>query len=1115
MGVAVGELKKPKKHILEGKIEFSANALVVLQKRYLTKNEKGEIIETPEELFWRVASVVAKADALYGASEEEVMESAIKFYNLMANKYFMPNSPTLMNAGKRLGQLSACFVLPVEDSMEGIFDAVKSAALIHKSGGGTGFSFSRLRPKGDIVGSTLGIASGPVSFMHVFDTATEVIKQGGRRRGANMGVLRVDHPDIEEFITAKEDTTRLTNFNISVAITDKFMSAVKLDDLFELVNPRTKEVTKKIRARELFDKIVLSAWKTGEPGVIFIDRINAFNPTPALGEIEATNPCVTKDTWIMTAEGPRQVKDLIGKKFTAVVNGEKWESTSQGFFSTGIRQVFRLKTKEGFEVRLTGNHPVMKVKKSTGYKTEAEWTEVRFLKPGDKILLHNHRTFDGWEGKYSEEEGYLIGLFLGDGTIWEEDSGVLSVRQYAYACACGIPHRADFISYGNEYRLSLGYLKTLTQDLNIYEEKTITEEIEKASSQFCRGLLRGLFDADGSVQVNQLKGISIRLSQNNLSILKAAQRILLRFGIYSKIYANRRAEHSAFLPDGKDGKKLYELVISGEDVLVFCEKINFADKDKAEKLARLIKNYKGKPNKTSFIVKVEEIITDGIEGVYDVSIFGINAFDANGFYVHNCGEQPLLPFESCNLGSINLSLMVSQKDGKCYVDYEKLKTTVWDVVHFLDNVIDVNKYPLPEIEKMTLLNRKIGLGVMGWADMLIKLGIPYDSPSAEELAQEVMKFIQDESKKASAYLGEIRGNFPAYNRSIWNTPETPYMRNATTTTIAPTGTISIIAGCSSGIEPIFSVVFVRRVLDGTEFLEVHPLFEKIAKERGFYSETLMKDIAEAGSIKEFDKIPEDVKRLFVTAHEISPEWHVRIQSAFQKYTDNAVSKTINFPSSATVEDVKRAYLLAYELGCKGITVYRDGSRSGQVLSKGSKEQPLISFPQVEPRPRPEITKGVTIRVNTGCGKLYVTINEDEYGICEVFAQMGKAGGCAYSQIEATGRLISLALRSGIKVEYIIKQLMGIRCPSPSWQDGSNVLSCSDAIARALRCYLERSGDSSFDTSSNVASQRHGDFLDEIYKIASEKMGACPDCGSAVEHEGGCIVCRSCGFSRCD
>ncbi len=721
----------------EPSLALSGNALVVLKKRYLKKNDQNEPIETPEELFRRVAGAIAEGDAAF-EGREQVEETARRFFRLMTSLDFIPNSPTLMNAGRPLGQLSACFVLPVEDSIDSIFDAIKHAAMIHKSGGGTGFSFSRIRPENDQVLTTQGVASGPVSFMTVFDVATETVKQGGTRRGANMGILRVDHPDIERFITCKTDNDRMTNFNISVAATDVFMKAVKEDNEYDLINPRTVERVKSLPAMQVFDRIVQSAWKNGEPGLIFLDVMNRDNPTPGVGRIESTNPC---------------------------------------------------------------------------------------------------------------------------------------------------------------------------------------------------------------------------------------------------------------------------------------------------------------------------------------------------------GEQPLLPYESCNLGSINLAHMV--EDGG--IDYDHLKEVVWDGVHFLDNVIEVNQYPLPKIEELTRGNRKIGLGVMGFADLLIALGIPYDSEEAVQTAETVMAFIQEESKAASACLGKARGNFPNYRGSVYDGPDTPFMRNATTTTIAPTGTISIIAGCSSGIEPLFAISFVRKVLDNQELIEVHPLFQETAKTQGFFSDEMMKRIAEKGSIRNLREIPEQVRQAFVVSHDVTPDWHIRIQAAFQKYTDNAVSKTINFPFSATPEDVRNAYLMAYDLGCKGLTIYRDGSRDAQVLNIQRKPQ----YPQVEPRPRPDTTSGITERINTGCGKLYVTVNWDEHGFCEVFAQMGKAGGCAYSQIEATSRLISLALRSGVKMEAIIRQLMGIRCPSPQWQNGEQIVSCSDAIAKVLIHNAQTT----------------------ITAVQS-LMGACPDCGAAVEHEGGCIVCRSCGFSRC-
>ena len=780
-----------------------------------------------------------------------------------------------------------CFVLPVEDSIEGIFGAVKNMAKVHQSGGGTGFSFSRLRPKGDVVKSTGGVASGPVSFMRVFDVATDVIKQGGKRRGANMGILNAEHPDILEFIRAKE-RGEFANFNTSVAVTDEFMHAVERNEEYGLVNPRKKEEVKSIKAREVFNEIVTYAWKTGDPGIVFLDEINRHNPISAVGKIEATNPCLTADTWVMTAEGPRQVEELIGKKFVAIVNGEEWESSEDGFFETGVKPVYRLKTAEGFELRLTADHLVMKVERMTRYGIKTQWGNAGDLKLGDKIIINNHRDFGNWsvKGKYTEGEGYLIGLLLGDGTIKK-----LNPRK-----------------------------------------KAITEKIERSSADFCRGLLRGLFDADGSVQGNQSKGISVRLAQSDLEILKAVQRMLLRFGVFSKIYRDRRKKRKSKLPDGKGGVKGYitkpqhELVISKENILYFAEKIGFDDSEKMEKLEKVIWNYKRKMNRERFVASVTDIVPDDVEKVYDVQIPGINAFDANGFVVHNCGEQPLLPYESCNLGSINVSKFVENGEGE--IDWERLREVIWISVRFLDDVIDVNRYPLPEIDKMTKANRKIGLGIMGFAELLIKLGIAYDSKDALSVGEKLMQFITNEARQCSTELGLEKGSFSNFGLSVWNS-KYEAMRNATVTTIAPTGTISIIGGCSSGIEPIFAVAFVRNVMGG--MLEINKLFEEIAKERGFYSKDLITEIAKCGSIQDIEGIPEDVKRIFVTALDISPDWHVRMQAAFQKYTDNSVSKTVNQPSDATWGDVKRVFLLAYKLKCKGVTVYRYGSKE-QVLS---------------------------------------------------------------------------------------------------------------------------------------------------------------------------------------
>ena len=1035
--VALGNRRSDRNQGWNLEPQITPNARTVLERRYLKKDENGKPVETPRELFERVAKAIALAEANYGKSETEVRAVAERFYEMMASLEFMPNSPTLMNAGRELGQLSACFVLPIGDSMEEIFDAIKYTALIHKclvpetlvmsdtgctklgsvspgtwiethdgmdlvksrhengiqevftvrtnegyeltgtalhrvlamdddgssswkrigqlmpgsrlvmklggwlggteahvshavddftggaddrlirgderavcsfirrafsdkgwvsadgvaaadfgseplakniqtimfyigvpmhrdgakltlcnksgfmvfkekigfeslilnkrleeaspektcdrleelgylhdepddegnyvvtvsevapagrrkvvdltlpmrhaylangfvshnSGGGTGFSFSRLRPANDSVKTTAGVSSGPISFMEVFNAATETIKQGGTRRGANMGILRVDHPDIIQFITSKKDSSKLTNFNISVALTEQFMKAVEEDTDYDLINPRTKKPQGKMNARKVFDMIVNMAWRNGEPGIIFLDRINRDNPTPKVGEIESTNPC---------------------------------------------------------------------------------------------------------------------------------------------------------------------------------------------------------------------------------------------------------------------------------------------------------------------------------------------------------GEQPLLPYESCNLGSINLAKMLVFKEDRYVVDYEKLRDTVHWAVRFLDNVIDVNKYPLPQIENMTKANRKIGLGVMGFADMLLTMGIPYDSDEALELGRKFMRFVNDEGHKMSVALASERGSFPNFGESRLS-GRFEKIRNATVTTIAPTGTISIIAGTSSGIEPIFAIAYVRNVMDRDILPEVNPVFEKVAKERGFYTVELMKEIAAKGSVNEIKTVPDDVRRVFVSALDITPEWHIRMQGAFQDSTDNAVSKTVNFPEDATPQDVEKVYRLAYRLGCKGVTVYRYGSREDQVLSvgEGEKGEPSEADESASrvPRARPYATRGSTQRVETGCGHLYVTINEDDRGLCEVFTQMGKSGGCTASQSEAIGRLISLALRSGIDPESIVKQLRGIRCPTPLWQPGGMVLSCSDAVAKALERFIKDRGATG--ASSPVGGQIEGERTQKL-NIADkgDVCPECPECGSMVEYVEGCVVCRTCGYSRC-
>ncbi len=807
-------------------LDLNANALTVLERRYLVKDDVGKPVERPQDLFWRVARTIAAPDRTYGASDRAVESLAETFFELMATRVWMPNSPTLMNAGRPLGQLSACFVLPVEDALSngrsGIYDTLRAMALVHQSGGGTGFSFSRLRPKNDVVRSTMGVASGPVSFMKLYDASTDVVKQGGTRRGANMGILRVDHPDIMDFIHCKDDLTQVTNFNISVAVTDAFMQALEAGASYDLIHPRTGKVVGQLDARDVFKQIVHGAWKTGEPGVFYIDRANRYNPVPHLGSYEATNPC---------------------------------------------------------------------------------------------------------------------------------------------------------------------------------------------------------------------------------------------------------------------------------------------------------------------------------------------------------GEQPLLPYDVCNLGSINVGLFAKNGD----VDWDGLRTAVHLCTHFLDNVIDANKYPLAEIDDLAKRIRRIGLGIMGWADLLVHLGIGYNSDAGVALGRKLMEFIDEESKVASEKLAGRRGTFAEWERSIWGPDATcarnakgervrpmRRLRNCNLTTVAPTGTISIIAGCSSGIEPLFAVAFMRNQA-GVLMPDVNEDFVAIAKREGWYSEDLMKQIAEAGHIH-FDAVPEQWQHVFVTAHDVTPEWHIQMQAAFQDFTDSAISKTCNFANDATEEYVERIYRYAYQLGCKGVTVYRDGARENQVLSTGSTAKKVVeagkdalaealsrvaeldtelqltrerlhdveaeNLQRRAKRSRPDLLKGSTRRVESPLGTMYVTITEDDRGQpFEVFMSLGKAGGALMADVEAIGRLISLALRSGVPLPEIYRQLRGISSDRAVGLGPNKVMSVPDAIGIAIEKWMQdKQGvqqdllDSTRTAAPTPTEVVRGGAGDAALRAArgpeQDFIGACPDCGSQLAFIEGCAKCHVCGFSEC-
>jgi ribonucleoside-diphosphate reductase alpha chain len=851
-------------------LKFGPNAATVLS-RYLMKDEEGNPTETPSQLFRRVSGAVASIEKMYD-EDADVEEYDDLFYYMMANLEFLPNSPTLFNAGTEIGQCSACFVLPIEDNMTSIFTSLQNMAIVQKSGGGTGFSFSRLRPVGSTVGTTGGVASGPLSFMKVYDTATEIIKQGGRRRGANMAILRCDHPDIMEFIACKSDKQSFRNFNISVSLTGPFLEALKNDGEIDLVAPHTKEVTQSISARVIFDAIVHNAWSTGDPGLIFIDRINDEHPLKG-DLVESTNPCVSGDTIVSTDIGLLNIRDI------------------PGVIKTAKKLVYLLQSMEGYQVKVTKNHRIL---------TPSGWRQAGDLQKGDKICLQSTKGGFGEMGNL--RIGQILGWYVGDGwntgkdqratlAFYGKDKGRLS----HYFCDIvneELESNLVVIKSKKREEVRSRRILKLIRDWEM-ESKEISNLLLSSSADCQRGFLQGLFTADGSIQGRKEKGYSVRLSQNNLDNLRNVQIMLLNFGIASKIYENRRREQMRLMPDSDGQPKHYktkanhELVISKENIVKFRDQIGFLLEYKQNRLVNGIGSLSVRgPYKEHFLARFESLTPLQEEDVFDIVGTPRGGFVGNGIVVHNCGEQPLLPYESCVLGSINLSRMVQDDE----INWTRLEEVVRLGVRFLDNIIDLNVYPVVEIEKVTKSNRKIGLGIMGFAELLIKLGIPYDSVKGLEKAEEVMSFIRQKAERASSELAKIRGNFENFallkKRNKWK-------RNASLITIAPTGSISLIAQTSSGIEPLFAIAHSRMLAEGIHLSEVNSLFEKIAVEQGFWSDEIEHAVAKTGSVQHIGAVPDDVKQVFKAAHEIDPEWHVRMQGAFQKHTDNAVSKCIH------------------------------------------------------------------------------------------------------------------------------------------------------------------------------------------------------------------------------
>ena len=1209
-----------------GESRLSENALWLLDQRYFARRYDPALHEvrkekTFEEFARRVARVIAAAETLYLSGTEEDAEwlRTLEFnvFEDILNRRFLFNSPCLFGAGAGLTvdptlaeklyrepagmtfedydllrrsktksqQLFACFVIDVPDSIDGIFDSVKDAAVISKYGGGVGGNFGHLRERSSAInGGIGGQASGPVSFMETWNTMGAVVVQGGRRRAALMGMLFDDHPDIFDFIDAKVDDGKLPYFNISVCVSDALMAAAERGGDFSLRSRSTGKTTRTVKGEDLWNKLCENAWKRGDPGIFFIDRANADNLLK-MGEtwkIESTNPCVTGDTWVMTDRGPRQARDLVNTPATLLVDGER--CPTEGFFPTGKKPVFELTTREGYSLRLTEDHRIRRISRKTRYGMDFEWAEASTLKEGDLLMLHDHRTCAGWQGRYSGPEGYLLGLLHGDGTLkrdkavlsaWPHEkagndslSGVAAGMDKACEFAFSLPHRSDFkgwmpVAGWGEYRLATASVKNLALSLGMdFQNKKITKDLEEStSSAFCRGFLRGLFDADGSVQGTTAKGVSVRLSQSDLENLKAVQRMLGRLGIISVIYQNCRKASLREMPNGRGGSALYstaeqhELVISGENLLRFRDFVGFEDSEKSAVLKNLLSTYVRKQNRERFVVRFKELKPCGEAEVFDVMVPGVNAFDANGMYVHNCGEQPLPNYTSCNLGSVNVEAFVTTSpDGRRGFNFSAFVDQVFRSMYYLDLVIDACSYPLKRIEERTKKIRPVGLGLMGLADAAILLGMRYGSgqftdfcellgssmataalcatagmvsemgkdPFEEApLVQELFSAFareQGEELFPESWYGKLdRPSFMALLEKMRSSSTIPYtlanaleafftaqgfgdeqsrlalagkvllafsrgqFRNSRRLSIAPTGSISMLIDTSAGIEPNFAWSWTRRIAksDG-EGQETREYCHRLLSPR---------------QIEELHESGRPADPTFVTAYDISPGEHVEVTGIFAGVVDSGISKTVNLPTAATVEDVKKVYLQCYSLGAKGITIYRDGSRSFQPIEAAKKpEEQVVHTSRVKERPG-LVVFGKTIKEQTPWGSIYVTVNYDGTEPFEVFATIGKSGSELKAMTEALSRAISIGLRSGGKLEDFIATLKGLSGKEYwlfQFDDKHVARSIPDAIAVLLEKLMGKDG-----------------------TVPGPDGGVeCPECGAPMEMISGCEYCFSCGYSPC-
>jgi ribonucleoside-diphosphate reductase alpha chain len=1110
----------------------------------------GAIDKTIEDTWRRVAEAVA-------ATEAEPALWAGRYYEALEDFKFLPAGRILAGAGTgRNVTLFNCFVMgTIPDDMGGIFDQLREAALTMQQGGGIGYDFSTLRPKGAPVRGVGADASGPLSFMDVWDAMCRTIMSAGSRRGAMMATMRCDHPDIEAFVDAKRDPARLRMFNLSVLVTDPFMQAVEQDQPWELKFDGT--VFRTVGARALWDRIMRATYEYAEPGVIFIDRINRRNNLHYCETIAATNPCLTADAWIMTADGPRQIAELVGRPFAAIAEGRSWPCDGRGFFSSGVKPVVTLLTREGHRLRLTADHRVRKVTRRTRFSCETEWVAAGSLLAGDAVLLHDHRKAPDWgAGEPGREaaEGYLLGLLLGDGVIksdktvlsvWpgrlaanggDERPGIRGVMEATLAATDFLPHRADFRGWvevpgRGEHRLAMGALKRLAEDHGMRpRHKAITPAIERRSAAFCRGFLRGLFDADGSVQGNQAKGVSVRLAQSDLDTLRAAQRMLLRLGVASTIYAERRAAGTKRLPDGKAGHKDYairaqhELVVGGENLRRFADEIGFADSEKAARLKALLGGYRRALNRESFCATVASIVPAGEAEVFDATIPGLNAFDANGFWAHNCGEQPLPPYGACLLGSVNLAALVEHPfEPGARLDLDRLKALVPVAVRMMDAVIDASRFPLGRQKEEAQAKRRIGLGITGLADALIMCGARYGSAESVTLAGQWAATIEREAYLASAALAAEKGPFPLFDAERYLAGETVRgldddvkaaigahgIRNALLTSIAPTGTISLLAdNVSSGIEPVFSFTSMRTVLmpDGSRRHEevtdhAYRLFRRLRGDEA--------------------TLPES----FVDAQILAPEDHLVMQAAVQRHVDSSISKTINVPIDMPFEAFKDVYRRAYALGCKGCTTYRPNEVTGAVLAvpEAAIPEPAVALRPAEeagavyymtqPLSRPEVLPGRTYKLKwpESDHAIYITINDivqdGRRRPFEVFINSKNMDHYAWTV--GLTRMISAVFRRGGDVSFVVEELKAVFDPrGGAWMNRRYVPSLLAAIGDVIEQHLIEIGFLPPREETVPAARA-------AVAVGEGSLARCPRCHAAsLMHQEGCALCTNCGYSKC-